>query len=157
MTTIIQGNQLRLIEYGFQVLKPLQTLPQTATSTLFTVTGGRVVVTSLIGTVSTVIGAGAVTMSLGVAPTVGTANNAGIAALTTTLATKEVGTFFWLPPVAGAALLFGTNAGAVAQIPPNAYVVTTGTVTWTTAAASTTGTVDWALTYIPIDDGASVS
>jgi hypothetical protein len=157
MTTIIQGTQLRLIEFGPQVTKVLQTLPQTATATLFTVTGGRVAITSLIGTVSTVIGAGAVTMSLGVAPTVGTANNAGIAALTTTLAAKEVGTNFWLPPVAGAALLFGANAGAPGQTPANAYVVTTGTITWTTAAASTTGTVDWALTYIPIDDGASVS
>jgi hypothetical protein len=158
MATILQGSQLRQVELGFQVLKAAQTLPQTATATLFTVTGGRVAVTSLVGTVSTVIGAGAVTMSLGVAPTVGTATNtAGIAALTTTLANKEAGTNFWLPPIAGSALLFGTNAGSVAQLTANVYVVTTGTITWTTAAASTTGAVSWALTYIPIDTGASVS
>lgn len=158
MATFVQGAQLRLLEYGYQVTKAAQTLPQTATSTLFTVAGGRVVITSLMGTVSTVIGAGAVTMSIGVAPTVGTANTAGIAALTTTLANKEVGTHFWLPPVAGAALLFGTNAGNAAQLlGGNAYVVSAGTITWTTAAASTTGAVSWALTYIPIDNGASVS
>lgn len=158
MATFIQGTQLRLIEYGYQVTKAAQTLPQQATSTLFTVAGGRIVITSLMGTVSTVIGAGAVTMSLGTAPTVGTAATAGIAALTTTLANKEVGTHFWLPPVAGAALLFGGNAGAAAQLlGGNAYVVSAGTITWTTAAASTTGAVSWALTYIPIDTGASVS
>jgi hypothetical protein len=158
VANFVQGSQLRLLEYGYQVLKAAQTLPQTATSTLFTVKGGRVVITSLMGTVSTVIGAGAVTMSLGTVPTVGTANNAGIAALTTTLANKEVGTHLWLPPVAGAALLFGGNAGSPAQLlGGNAYVVSAGTITWTTAAASTTGAVSWALTYIPIDTGASVS
>jgi hypothetical protein len=157
MATILQGSQLRQVELGFQVLKAAQTLPQTTTLTLFTVTGGRVAVTSLVGTVSTVIGAGAVTMSLGVAPTVGTANTAGIAALTTTLANKEAGTNLWLPPIVGAALLFGANAGTPAQLMANVYVATTGTITWTTAAASTTGAVSWALTYIPIDTGAAVS
>jgi hypothetical protein len=158
VANFVQGKQLRLLEYGFQVTKAALTLPQTATSTLYTVAGGRVVITSLMGTISTVIGAGAVTLSLGTAPTTGTANTAGIAALTTTLANKEAGTHLWLPPIAGGALLFGTNAGNAAQLlGGNAYVVTTGTITWTTAAASTTGAISWQLTYIPIDDGASVS
>lgn len=158
MANYVQGAQIRLLEYGFQVTKAAQALPQTATATLFTVAGGRIVITSLMGTVSTVIGAGAVTMSLGVAPTVGLPNTAGIAALTTTLANREAGTHFWLPPVAGAALLFGANAGSAAQLlGGNAYVVSAGTITWTTAAASTTGAVSWALTYIPLDTGASVS
>src|SRR5882762_7489144 len=103
MSSMVKGSQLRTVDLGLQVLKAAQTLPQTTTLTLFTVTGGRVAITSLVGTVSTVIGAGAVTMSLGVVPTVGTSNNAGIAALTTTLATKEAGTNLWLPPVVGAA------------------------------------------------------
>jgi hypothetical protein len=157
MATILQGSQLRQVELGFQVLKAAQTLPQTTTLTLFTVTGGRVAVTSLVGTVSTVIGAGAVTMSLGLAPTVGSPNTAGIAGLTASLAAKEAGTNFWLPPIAGGTLLVGANAGAAAQLTANVYVATTGTITWTTAAASTTGAVSWALTYIPIDTGASVS
>jgi len=157
MATLLQGSQLRQVELGFQVLKAAQTLPQTATLTLFTVTGGRVAITSLVGTVSTVIGAGAVTMSIGLAPTVGTANTAGIAGLTASLAAKEAGTNLWLPPIAGNALLFGANAGAAAQLTSNVYVATTGTITWTTAAASTTGAVSWSLTYIPIDTGAAVS
>lgn len=157
MSSMVKGSQLRLLDLGTQVLKAAQTLPQTTTLTLFTVTGGRCLITSLVGTVSTVIGAGAVTMSLGVAPTGGTANTAGIAALTTTLANKEVGTHFWLPPIVGSALLFGTNAGTPAQIVPGALVVNTGTVTWTTAAASTTGAVSWELTYVPIDTGAAIT
>ena len=157
MANFVQGAQIRLLEYGFQVTKAAVTLPQTATSTLFTVTGGRIVITSLMGTVSTVFGAGAVTLALGVVPSVGTANTGGIAAATATMANREVGTHFWLPPIAGGVLLSGTNAGNAAQLlGGNAYVVSAGTITWTTGA-STTGAVSWAMTYIPLDNGASVS
>ncbi len=157
MANFVQGSQIRLLEYGFQVNKSAQALPQTATATLFTVAGGRVVVTSLAGTVSTVFGAGAVTLALGTAPTVGTASTVGIAAATASMANREVGTHFWLPPIAGGVLLSGANAGAAAQLlGGSAYVVSAGTITWTTGA-STTGAVSWALTYIPLDTGASVS
>lgn len=156
MANFIQGKQLRLQEYGVQVLKAAQALPQTATGTLFTVTGGRVVITSLAGTVSTVIGGTATTLALGTAPTVGTAASAGIASATA-ITSKEAGTHIWLPATAGSALVVGANAGGAAQLlGGQAYVVSAGTITWTTSA-STTGAISWALTYIPLDDGASVS
>lgn len=156
MAAFIQGAQIRLLEYGFQVAKAAQALPQTATATLFTVSGGRVVITSLAGTVSTVIGGTATTLALGTAPTVGTAATAGIASATA-ITSKEAGTHIWLPTAAGSALNVGTNAGSAAQLlGGQAYVVSAGTVTWTTSA-STTGAISWALTYIPLDTGASVS
>lgn len=156
MATFIQGKSLRLLEYGPQVLKTAQALPQTATSTLFTVTGGRVIITSLVGTVSTVIGGTATTVALGTAPTVGTAATGGIASATA-VTSKEAGTHVWLPAAAGSALVVGANAGAAAQLlGGQAYVVSAGTITWTTSA-STTGAISWALTYIPLDDGAAVS
>lgn len=156
MATFIQGKQLRLLEYGTQVLKAAQALPQTATSTLFTVTGGRIIITSLAGTVSTVIGGTATTLALGTAPTVGTAATGGIASATA-VTSKEAGTHIWLPSAAGSALNVGANAGAAAQLlGGQAYVVSAGTLTWTTSA-STTGAISWALTYIPLDDGAAVS
>jgi hypothetical protein len=156
MANYVQGAQIRLLEYGFQVNKLAQTLPATATATLFTVTGGRVVITSLIGTASTAIGATACNLSLGTAPTGGTANTAGITT-NLALAAREVGTHFWLPAVGVAnPLIMGANAGTAAQLTGgSAYVVQTGTVTWTTSATNT-GALNWAMTYIPLDTGASV-
>lgn len=156
MAGYIQGSQLRLIEYGYQVLKAAQTIPQTATSTLFTVTGGRIIITSLAGTVSTVIGGTATTLAIGTAPTVGTAATGGVASATA-ITSKEAGTHIWLPTAAGSALNVGANAGAAAQLlGGQAYVVSAGTITWTTSA-STTGAISWAMTYIPLDTGASVA
>lgn len=156
MANFIQGKQLRLMEYGNQVLKAAQALPQTATATLFTVTGGRVVITSLAGTVSTAIQNQACTLALGTVPTVGTAASSGIASATSII-NKEAGTHIWLPSAAGSALVVGTNAGGAAQLlGGQAYVVSAGTITWTTSA-SNTGAISWALTYIPLDDGAAVS
>lgn len=156
MAGFIQGSQLRLIEYGYQVLKTAQALPQTATGNLFTVTGGRVVVTSLVGTVSTAIQNQLCTLSLGTAPTVGTASATGIATAVTTIANLEAGTHLYLPAAKGT-LVANANAGAAAQMfAGSAYVVSAGTITWTTSA-SNTGAISWALTYIPLDTGASVS
>lgn len=155
MANFITGKSLRQLEYGLQVLKTAQTLPQTATSTLFTVTGGRVIVTSLIGTVSTAIQNQACTLALGTVPTVGTASSTGIATATSII-NLEAGTHLYLPSAKGA-LTVNTNAGAAAQIfGGSAYVVSAGTISWTTSA-SNTGAISWALTYIPLDDGAAVS
>lgn len=155
MATILQGAQLRLIEYGYQVLKTATALPQTATATLFTITGGRVIITSLIGTVSTAIQNQACTLALGTVPTTGTASSTGIATATS-IANLEAGTHFYLPSAKGA-LTVNANAGAAAQLFAGAaYVVSAGTVSWTTSA-SNTGAVSWALTYLPLDTGAAVS
>jgi hypothetical protein len=156
MANFIQGKSLRLMEYGAQVLKAAQALPQTATATLFTVTGGRVIVTSLVGTVSTAIQNQACSLSLGTVPTTGTASATGLTTAVTTIANLEVGTHLYLPAAKGA-LVANANAGAAAQLfAGSAYVVSAGTISWTTSA-SNTGAISWALTYIPLDDGAAVS
>lgn len=155
MGNFIQGKSLRLIEYGTQVLKAATALPQTATSTLFTVTGGRVIVTSLVGTVSTAVQNQACTLALGTVPTTGTASSTGIATATSII-NLEAGTHVYLPAAKGA-LTVNANAGAAAQIASGSgYVVSAGTISWTTSA-SNTGAISWALTYIPLDDGAAVS
>ena len=155
MANFVQGKSLRLLEYGSQVLKTAQALPQTATGTLFTVSGGRVIVTSLIGTVSTAIQNQACTLALGTVPTTGTASSTGIATATSII-NLEAGTHLYLAATKGA-LTVNANAGAAAQIfGGSAYVVSAGTISWTTSA-SNTGAISWALTYIPLDDGAAVS
>jgi hypothetical protein len=73
-----QGGQLAETVLGTRVIKGPLSLPQNATSTLFTVTGGAVLVTGLSGVVTTAIQNQACTLSLGLAPTTGTAAAAGI-------------------------------------------------------------------------------
>ena len=160
MSTLIQPNQVFTVQYGLLVTKAAATIPQTATVTLYTVAGGAVLVTAMHGTVTTVIGATATTLALGTAPTAGTAKTSGIASATA-ITSSEVGV--WVAPgiTSGAALQVagaggaGANAGFVNNTGP-AFVVMTGTITWTTSA-STTGAMKWYLSYIPLDVGASVS
>lgn len=158
MSNFNQGFQLRAQVFGIQVLKTAQALPQTATSTLFTVSGGSVLVTSLLGVVSTAIQNQACTLALGTVPTTGTASSTGLATATSII-NKEAGT--WVAPQAssgaGGALVVGTNAGSTVFLQaPMALVVPAGTISWTTSA-SNTGAISWYLTYVPLDTGASVS
>lgn len=156
MSTIIQGYQIRTEQFGVQVVKAAQNLPQTATATLATVTGGAVLVTSILGLVTTVLGATATNLSLGTAPTVGVASTTGIASATAVTSTP-LGA--WLVPVqnagVGGALAIGASAG-VAPFLPTPLVVSAGTITWTTSA-NDTGQIRWYFTYIALDNGAALS
>src|SRR5690349_21229012 len=120
MASMVPGTQLRQLELGFSVVKAAQNLPQTATATLYTVSGGSVIITCLFGLVSgTAIQNQACTLALGLVPTTGTAASSGVATATA-ITNKEIGT--WVAPqsssgVAGA-LVVGTNAGAALFLAP---------------------------------------
>jgi hypothetical protein len=157
MSAIIQGYQLRALEQGALVQKAAQALPQDTTSDLYTVTGGAVLVTGLLGLVTTAIGATATTLALGTAPTVGTAESTGIATATA-ITSAEVGT--WVTPqtsaAVGGALVVGGHAGNALYLTSYHMVVSAGYITWTTSA-NDTGQMAWYLTYVPLDTGAYVS
>lgn len=156
MSTIIQGYQIRTEQFGVQVIKAPQNLPQTATATLATVSVGAVLVTSILGLVTTALGATATNLSLGTAPTVGAASTSGIATATA-VASTPIGS--WIVPVQnagiGGALAIGATAG-VAPFLPTPLIVSPGTITWTTSA-NDTGQIKWYFTYIALDNGASLS
>ncbi len=159
MSTIIQGYQLRTLLLGDQVIKTALTLPASTTGNLYTVAGGNVLVTSLLGVVTTVVQTQACTLSLGTAPTVGTAKVAGIAAAES-IESVEVGG--WVGAAASAGLAgnlavsgAGADAGNVVYV-AIPFVVAPGYITWTTSATNT-GAMTWYLTYVPLDTGASVS
>lgn len=159
MSNIVQGPQLRTLSRGIIINKAAQALPQSATATLYTVAGGAVLVTSLIGIVTTAIQNSDPVLSLGTAPTVGTAQTSGIAT-TTVLTSAEAGTLVTVADSAGlptglVVMATAAKAGSVV-FPAKPFVVSAGTITWTTGA-SKTGAMKWYLTYIPLDDGASVS
>jgi hypothetical protein len=155
VTTIIQGSQLRKLLLGTQVANSSgKTVPQNATSTIFTVSGGRVAVTSLVGKVTTVIGGTTPSAKIVATPTVGSANDLCTA---TAITSDEVGTQYSIPGPTGSALgVSGSGSGGVTgQTAP--VIVAAGTIGVNVSASDATGAIQWALTYVPIDDGASVT
>lgn len=165
MAAYIQGIALRTLRSGLLVKKLAQTPPNSGSSaTLFTVAGGMVTVTSMVGRVSTVLSGTTGAVSLGATPTVGAAGAqvAGIAAATV-VGGGEAGTAFAVAAtIAGAptTLANGGASGVAGKSPflaQSAFVVNAGIITITTSVATMTGAIDWYLTYLPLDDGASVS
>ena len=136
---------------GMRVDRATGTLPQTTQSALFTVTGGRVAITAIVGEVTTVIETKANDTKLVANPTTGTDVD-----LCTVLdiTADEVGCLYGITGTVGDAMI-GANAGAT-QLPANAVVVNAGTVDLN-CAASNTGSVKWSIFYLPIDDGAYVT
>jgi len=158
MSSMVKGTQLRVEVFGYQATKSW-TLPASATTnTLFTVSGGAVLVTSLIGRVTTLIGSTATTVSLGTVPTVGTGTGTTALATAVAVTSKEVGTFIGVQASSGVggALVVGTNAG-VPVFTNFDFSVNAGTITATTSANAGAGVILWYLTYIPLDNGASVA
>lgn len=165
MANFVQGTQLRTLLFGNRILKAAQVPPNSGSSaTLFTVAGGMVLVTSLTGRVSTVLSGTTGAISLGTTPTVGAsgAQVAGIASATVVGGGEVGATFTVVATIAGAGTTLANGgasavAGKVPFLAQAAFVVQAGIITVTTSVATMTGAIDWYLTYIPLDDGASVS
>lgn len=159
MANFIQGAQLRTLNLGNLVINGPFTPPNSgSSSTLFTVSGGAVLVTWLAGLVTTVLSGTTGAIALGSKPTVGTEETAGIATAGV-VGGAEVGT--WVGTVAAStglagALTANTHAGTVVygQQP---FVVNAGTIEVTTSIATMTGQLKWYLAYLPLDAGASVA
>lgn len=151
MSVIVQGDQLRTILFGSKADRTAAALPQTTQAALFTVTGGRVLVTSIVGEVTTVIQTQANATKLISNPTTGT--DVDLCA-TLDITADQVGCLYGITGLFSDAMV-GANAGA-GVVPRNAVVVPVGTIDLS-CAASNTGAVKWSLTYIPLDNGASVT
>lgn len=145
------GQVLRNLLLGLAVERATAALPQTTQSALCTVTGGRVLVTSIVGEVTTVIQTQANNTKLVANPTTGT--DVDICAVLN-ISADEVGTLYGITGTFTDAMI-GANAGATV-IPDRGVVVAAGTIDLS-CAASNTGSVKWALTYVPLDDGAYVT
>ena len=147
MSTIIQGTQREDILWGNKITKATGTLVSGDIS-LFTVAGGRAVVTSLIGEVT-------------VAVTIANASliklNPTVAADTDLCASLDIGTTD--TPVGHLLSITGTAANAMvrgAGVPMLAteIIVMEGVIEH--ESAGTDGEVTWTLTYVPYDVGATI-
>ena len=127
------------------------TLPQTTAEALFTVAGGRVCITEIVGEVTTVIQTQANNTKLTANPTTGT--SVDICAVLD-ISADEVGCLYGITGTFADAMV-GANAGATVK-QTNGVIVNTGTIDLD-CAASNTGSVKWSIVYYPIDSGATIT
>lgn len=151
MSVLNDGAAFLKSAFGTRVSRATAALPQTTQSALFAVTGGRVLITSIVGQVTTVIQTQANATKLVANPTTGT--DVDLCA-TLDITADQVGCLYGITGTLATAMV-GANAGATV-VPTNAVVVPVGTIDLS-CAASNTGAVKWDLTYIPLDDGAAVT
>lgn len=154
MTYILSPSGIRTALLGVKVDRTTAALPASTLGNIFTVSGGRVVVTSLVGEVTTAVQNQACTVSIGTAPTVGTGSATALGTASSIIA-APIGTHFGASPGSAVVVDLSTQAGiALADGAP--FLVDPGSITITTSATNT-GSVKWSLTYIPYDDAGTVA
>lgn len=153
MSTLIASDQIRSLLVGIKVQRATAALPQTATSTLFTISGGKVLITSLVGEVTTVIQTQADNTKLTFDPTDAGATQDLCAVLDITA--DAVGTMYSLTGTVATAMQDALNFLPSNKVLAQPLVLKPGAILLD-CAASNTGSVKWDLCYIPLDNGASV-
>lgn len=148
MTTMIQGSQVRSLLFGVRVEKSTGTLAAT-TIPLFTVAGGMVLVTSIVGKVTTAITV-ANSYKLQHNPTTGTTKDLCAA---TDIGTTDTpaGNLLGFQGLTGDSILTGPGAVPTIKQP---IVLTEGQIE--SVSAGTDGVILWVVTYVPLDNGASL-
>ena len=146
------ANVLVLEKMGIRVDRATGVLGQTASIDVFTVSGGTVMITGMVGTVTTIIQAQANAVKYIAHPATGT--DVDLCA-TADLNGLEVGGMVALPNAVGTALIKSTAGGnSIADV---RIIAPSGTIIRQNAAASSTGSVKHTIWYIPIDNGAVVT
>jgi hypothetical protein len=115
---------------------------------LFTVAGGRVLVSVLWGRVTTVLGAGS-TGKFSADPTTGTTTDLCAAGSS---ATDEEGTLYSLSGLVATGMLKGSSGGVQGLTTP--LIIDIGSITFT--GANTTGSASFQCWWMPLDDGATL-
>ncbi|KKN14265.1 hypothetical protein LCGC14_0997760 [marine sediment metagenome] len=124
-----------------------------ATTNIFDVTGGRIILTKIVGSITVIVG-GAANVSLQADPTVATSTTAPLCAdldingydVGDLLGITGVPTDAMVPPIAGGAIV----------APTMQMIIQTGTIEFVCDAAPG-GAVLWTVWYQPLDNGASVA
>ena len=156
MPTYYQSNleNIAAANLGIRVEAVPALVTGTPGRTIFTVTGGNVIMTAFYGEVTVVIANTATTLSLVHTPTTGTAST--IASGVTDIALAAVGQMFALPAaLAGAITMTATSYGVPLQ--RIRYVLRPGVMSLFGSAAPATGLIGWTMFYVPIEPGAYVT
>ena len=150
LSEIWQGKRL----LGQKVERALAALPQTAALAIFTISGGRIMLTSLIGEVTTIIGGVAnVTRFTHIAT--GPLAEQNLCALGTDINALALGSFMGMTGVPTDPLVTGLGTIPGQTMP---IFLQTGQIFIRCAGSDGgTGRVKYSIRYIPYDDAASVS
>jgi hypothetical protein len=135
------------------VTRAAAALPATAQTAYFTVVG-RVIVTALVGEVTTTIQDQDCNLDIWANPTVG--DDVALCAVNN-IKTDAVGTMYSIDGVAANALIAATS-GAIfpgTMIPAQGLIVAAGTIDIKTSATNT-GATKWTIQYIPLDPGSYI-
>jgi hypothetical protein len=119
---------------------------------LFTITGGRALITSLVGRVTVAMGATTSNLKLVYNPTAtGTSFDMCTAVDVASDAVEQ--TYYIAGSVAsGGALLVGGAVGQANPVFEDGYLVQAGAIEANFSADATAGTIEWTMTYVPYDD-----
>jgi hypothetical protein len=154
VSTLISGDQLRSLLVGVRVARATAALPQTTTSTLFTISTGQVLLTSIFGEVTTVIQTQANNTKLTFDPTATGASQDMCAVLDITA--DAVGTIYSITGTAATALQDSLNWVPSNKMLAQPILLKPGAILLD-CAASNTGSVKWTASYIPYEPGASMA
>lgn len=151
MTVMANQGGLRLALLGNKVDRAAAALPAAATpQALFTIAGGRVLLTQIVGEVTTVIQTQANNTKLTSNPTTGA--DLDVCAVLD-ISADAVGTLYSITGTLADALA-GAGPGAVPGM-AKPIVLPVGTLDLN-CAATNTGAVKWTAFWVAIDDGATV-
>jgi hypothetical protein len=127
------------------------------TNNIFTVVGGRVLLTGLLGEIVVAIAATATTLQITHLRTDVTTPVATVLCIAgADIQSHAPGRMFTLPAAVGSALTESTGSSA-ALMNAVRYYLPVGGLRLVSTAAPATGTIKWSLWYIPVDDGAYVA
>lgn len=153
MSAGVAGKSQRVINFGQRIDRPGALVPQTATVSIFTVTGGRVLVTGITGLITVAGSATDPLMKIVSTPTVGSTGD--MTAAVATFTTSAIGGILSVDGLPTAAMVYSQGAGTL--LDAKAIVVPAGAIRVTCGASNATLQVQWTLLYVPLDDGASVA
>lgn len=151
MTVTDDAIAYRKIVLGLSVARATATLPATATGSIFTVTGGNIIITSIFGVVTTSIQAQANAIKLVATPTTGAVNDL---CATVDVNGLAAGGLLSLTGLAGDVMVKSTGGGISTL--RNPILVAPGAIGVNTAATNT-GSVRWVLTYVALEAGTNAA
>ena len=134
-----------------KVTRAISPLPQTKTETLFTVAGGKVKLTSLVGQITTAISADANAAKILHTPTEGSVIDL---CATIDINAYAKGDVLSVTGIFADTLMPATKGGAAPGM-TKPIILKAGALGMN-CAASKTGNIQWIAEYIPLDDGATL-
>lgn len=160
MTTVGNNDAFTKNVAGLVVRKSSAVLPATGLQTLFTVSGGNVLVTCLIGRVTVVFDGTVNSLNVVHDPDIGAVGDISGA----TVCTGDIaGTFYTVHGIQAA--LLGTQKEGGTEVPTHVlakapvsggFILPAGVTKLQTTATDTTGSTQWWMAYVPLDTGAAV-